>query len=79
MEEKILTINLRKYLTNSSRWKRKGKAMRILRDILRKRTKSKKIIIDKKVSETIWKSKSPGKVRIKIVKLDNGNVRVEKI
>ena len=78
MEEKIITLNLRKKIIEASRWKRKPKTVRLLRKIIMNRTKAKKVAIDNKLNESIWKLKK-NKIRIKMIKLDDGSVRLEKI
>jgi large subunit ribosomal protein L31e len=80
VEEKIVTINLRKKIIEKARWKRSKTALRILREILKKQTKSEKIKIDKKLNEKIWSRSSErplAKLRIKVTKLDDGSVKVE--
>jgi len=80
VEEKILTINLRKKLIERPRWKRSKGVLRVLKDILKKQTKTEKIEIDKKLNEKIWSrsaEKPLTKFRIKIIKSDDGSVRVE--
>ncbi|MEM5802219.1 MAG: 50S ribosomal protein L31e [Candidatus Aenigmatarchaeota archaeon] len=79
MEEKIIIINLRKKLIQSPVWKRKPRAIRFLREIFKKRTKAKKIIIDENLNKEIWKVKDLAKIRIKMIKLDDKTVRLEKI
>lgn len=80
VEEKIITINLRKKITEKTRWKRCKITLRLLKDILKKRTKSEKIKIDKKLNEKIW-SKSSEKpltrLRMKLTKQDDESIKVE--
>lgn len=80
VEEKIVTINLRKKITEKARWKRSKSVLRILKEVLKKQTKSDEIKIDKKLNEKIWSRSSerpPTKLRIKLTKLDDGSVKVE--
>lgn len=77
-EEKILTVNLRKKLLKGPRWKRNKYASRILRDILKRQTKSDKVKIDKELNEKIWRTETPpAKLRIKLTKLDDDSFRAE--
>lgn len=81
VEEKILTINIGKRLIKVPKWKRTGKALRIIRGILEKQTKT-KVKIDKNVNEKIWKrgiENPPTKLRIKIVKVDDKTSKAELI
>ncbi len=74
-EEKIVTINLRKEIIETPRWKRSKAAIRALRAILERRLKSKKIKIGKSVNEKIWAKgaqKPPSKIKIMIIKSDDG-------
>lgn len=80
VEEKIITINLRKKVIEKARWKRSESIVRLLKDVLKKQTKAEKIKIDKKLNEKIWRrgaEKPPTKLRIKLIKLDDGSVKVE--
>lgn len=70
--EKVITINLRKDLLKSPCWRRKKKAVSILRKILMKRTKA-SVIISRELNEKLW---STMKVRIKLVK-DGDVIRAE--
>ena len=75
VDEKIMTLNLRKKMVKISRWKRARDYSRIFREILKKKLKTKKIKIDKKLNEKIWKrgiENPPLKIRIKAIKQDDG-------
>ncbi len=78
MEEKLLTINLRKELDKTGR-RRARNYMRILRNRIRRIVKTDKIRIDGRINEKVW-SRSMGnpplKLRIKTVKSDDGSVKV---
>lgn len=81
-EEKIITLNLRKILVEYPKWKRSSGYIRILRRIIEKRMKTNKIKIDKKLNEKIWRrgAKNPSfKVRVKIIKCEDGSVKVEEV
>jgi ribosomal protein L31E len=80
VEEKIITVNLRKGLKESPRWNRARKATANLRNILRRHTKAEKIKIDKKVNEAIWRKsieRPAHKLRLKITKTDAKTAKVE--
>jgi large subunit ribosomal protein L31e len=82
VEEKIITLNLRKKIIGKARWKRSRSTLNVLKEILKKQTKSDKIKIDKKLNEKIWSrsSEKPStKLKIKLTKLDDGSVKVELI
>jgi len=79
-EEKILTINLRKKLVKVAKWRRAKDYVKFLRERLKRNFKTEKIKIDKKLNEKIWErsmENPPVKLRVKVVKLDDGSVRVE--
>jgi len=79
-DERIVTVNLKKFLVKKTRIMRSKGALRILRKMLKKITKSEKIVIDKKINEKIWSrgAKKPiSKLRIKLVKVDDKSFRAE--
>jgi ribosomal protein L31E len=76
VEEKIATINLRRYV-KGARWERSKDYVNCLRKILMRHTKT-DVKIDKKLNEKLWSSsKPPGKVRVRLVKLDDETTRAE--
>jgi large subunit ribosomal protein L31e len=78
-EGKVMTINLRKELVGKPYWRRTKDATSILRKILKKKTKSEKILIGKKLNDVLWSRgiQNPAmKLRVKIVK-DGETVRAE--
>ncbi len=79
MEEKIVTINIRKDLVKVPRWKRSKAALRILKEKTKKILKTEKIKIDSSLNQKIWSSsKKPlTKFRLKIVKIDDKTSKVE--
>lgn len=81
VEERILTINLRKYFLKYPRWRRSKRAARILREILKKRFKVETVKIGKDVTEFIWKSgakKPPSKIRIRVFKIDEKTLEAKR-
>ena len=75
-EERIYTIPLRK-AKRSQRKKRSPKAIRELKDFLRRHTKTDDIKIDSKLNEKIWEKgieKSPSKVRVRVKKEEEETV-----
>jgi ribosomal protein L31E len=81
-EEKIITLNLRKQVVKIPAWERSSKAVKILRDALQKKTKIKKIKIEKSVNEKIWSRsiKNPvTSLRIKVTKIDDESGKAELI
>lgn len=80
MEERIYTINLGKRLLKVSRQEKSKKAIRTIRNFLKKHMKSERIKLDKSITENVWKSgdqKPPNKIRIKATKDDEGIVKAE--
>lgn len=79
MEEKIITVNIRKPLLKMPKWRRASHAARILRDDLKKRLKT-EVKLSKEINEKIWAKgieKPASKIRIRIVKIDEKTSRAE--
>lgn len=79
-EEKILTINLRKKLVKTKKWKKAKNYLKVLRELLRRKFKTDKIKIDGKLNEKIWGKgieNPPSKLKIKVIKLDDGTIKAE--
>ena len=67
--EKVLTLNLRKYVLRVSRFKRAKKAVKTLRELVMRHSKSKVVKISVRLNQYIWSRgirKPPTKVRVKI-------------
>lgn len=79
MIERIYNIPLRKKCVKTQEYRRAKKAITIIREFIEKHMKSNDVIISKEVNELVW-SKGikhvPGSVKVKVVKEDNGKVRV---
>jgi len=72
MEEKIYTIPLLR-AKMAPRTRRAKKAVRLVREFLKKHTKAEIVKIDKSVNERIWARglrKVPSKIRVKVVKVE---------
>ena len=81
-EERIITLNLRKQILRTPLWKRSNAAVKILREVLEKKTKIKKIKINQDINEKIWSrsARNPEmKFRIKVTKIDEETGRAELI
>jgi large subunit ribosomal protein L31e len=79
-EEKIITLNLRKVSFRYPRWERSSGCLKYLKNTLKKKFRTEKIKVDKKLNEKIWKSgsqKPPSKLRVKLTKLEDGTLKVE--
>jgi len=77
-EERVYVVPLSK-AKDAPRYARTKRAVNILREFVRRHMKSDKIVIDPKLNEAIWESgskKPPSRVRVKVVKEDDGTVRV---
>lgn len=78
VEERIITLNMRKVWIRP-RKKRASRALRVLREIVKKQMKVEDVKISNEVNETIWSrgaEKPPRKVEVKAVKDKDGNVIV---
>lgn len=79
MEEKVITINIRKKLLKMPKWRRASHAARILREVLEKKFKT-KIKLSGSINEKIWAKsiENPvSKLRVRIVKVDEKTYRAE--
>lgn len=79
-EEKVITLNLRKKMVETPKWRRSNAVVRILKDSLKRHVKKEKIKIDKSLNEKIWSksiTKPHAKFRIKITKIDEKTVKAE--
>lgn len=69
-EERVLTLSLRRDLMKMPSWKRKHTAVRVLKKVLYKHTRTNKIKIDRKLNEEVCKGKK--KLKIKLLKTEEG-------
>jgi len=79
IEEKILTMNLRKELSHKPYWRKAELSMAVLRRILEKKTRSESVIIGRGLNEKLWSrglKKPDMKLRIRITK-DGDAVKAE--
>jgi len=73
-KEIILTLNIRKHVLKVPRFQRAKKAIKVLRELLKRYTKSEIVKISKSLNEFIWSrgiKKPPVKIKVKILKKDN--------
>lgn len=78
IEEKLIPINFKKVWI-APRKKRSPKAMRVLREIVKRHMKVEDVKISNDVNETVWAKgieKPPRKITIRAVKDKEGNVIV---
>lgn len=79
MEERIYIIPLRDVL-RTPRWKRCNTAMKDIRAYLAKHMKSEDVKLDRTINEKVWSrgsEKPPHKIRIRAMKLEDGQVQAE--
>jgi len=72
MDEIIYTIPLREAF-NAPRTRRSNKAVRIVREFIRKHSKARDVRLDASVNEALWRrgiGKPPRRIRVKITKED---------
>lgn len=80
VEERIFTINLRKKLIKTPRWKRSNKVVSLIREFIQRHMKSDKVKIGSLLNESIWKrsrEKPPMKIRVRAKREVDGTVKVE--
>ena len=78
VEEKLYTVNFRKaWIT--PRGKRTPRAVRMLREFVKRHMKAEAVIISNEINEKLWSrsiKKPPRKMRVRVVKDKEGNVIV---
>ena len=77
MEERVYTINVRRGVISSPRWKKSQDSVFFIRNFLKRHMKSEDVKIDNSISRSIWSKGNqnpPAKIRIKAVKDDEGMV-----
>ena len=69
--EKVLTLNLRRYILRAPRFKRAKKAIKALRELLIRHSKARVVKMSVRLNQYIWSrgiKKPPAKVKVRIVK-----------
>ncbi len=77
-EERIYIIPLRK-ARQAPRQRRTGRAAKLVREFLKKHMKSDEIKLDPKLNSKLWErgvQHPPSKIRVRVVKQDDGSVEV---
>lgn len=77
--ERTYIIPLRR-VKNVPRTKRAPRAIRFIREFLKKHMKSEDIILDSSINEKVWErgiQKIPPKIKIKAIKEEDGTVKAE--
>jgi len=80
VEEKLITVSMRKNLSRVRRGKKSNKLIAVLRKKIQGMYKDQRVIIDKTVNEEIWRGgiKNPmTRLKLKITKNDDKSVKVE--
>jgi len=68
-EERIMTINLRN-AKKAPLYKRSKKAIKLLKELVKRFTKQKEVWVSQEVNEKIWKrgiKKPPSKIKVKVI------------
>ena len=79
MQERIYIIPLRD-VRRMPRWKRSNGAIKDIRNYLAKHMKSEDVKLDKSINEKVWaqgSSKPPSKIRVRAMKMEDGQVQAE--
>ncbi|MEM0453419.1 MAG: 50S ribosomal protein L31e [Sulfolobales archaeon] len=77
MSEGIYVINLGK-LYRTGRYRRLARAIKAIKEFIRRHTKANEVIIDRSINEYIFSrayDKPPSKIAVKITKVDEGVVK----
>ncbi|MHC1579746.1 MAG: 50S ribosomal protein L31e [Candidatus Alkanophagales archaeon] len=76
-EERIYTIPLRREFLKAPRWRRSEKAVRAVKEFLKRHTKAEEVFLDTSINEKIWErgaQKPPHRIRVR-VRLEGGVAR----
>ena len=76
-DEKIYTIPLRDITNKSKSTKRAPRAIRKVREFLKRHTKYEIVKLDNSINEKIWKrslNKIPARIRVKVIKEDEDTI-----
>ena len=71
----VVTLNLRKKLLKHPKWKRSEKAIRLIKEKLKKITKTENVKIDSSLNEAVWSKGNknpPTKIKIRLKKEGEG-------
>lgn len=77
--ERVYTIPLRKEFSKVARWRRSQKAVKAIKEFLRKHMKTEDVILSKNINERIWAKGSkgpPSKIKVQAIKKDD-KIKVE--
>ncbi|AEH25562.1 50S ribosomal protein L31e [Pyrococcus yayanosii] len=82
-QEVVFTVPIRKIKKIVPRWKRAPRAVKFVKEFVRRHAKVQEVIIDPKLNEKIWErgiEKPPSKLRVKVKveeeERENGKVRI---
>ncbi|HIH85991.1 MAG TPA: 50S ribosomal protein L31e [Methanoculleus sp.] len=79
LKEHVYVIPLRD-VKRAPRWKRGKIAMKDIRAFLARHMKSEDVKLDQSINEKIWErggEKTPGKIRVRAMKFEDGQVQAE--
>ncbi len=74
MEERIYTIPLRDVINKSVRTKRAPRAIKKIREFIKRHMKVEEVKIENSINEKIWErgiEKPPARIRVKVIKEEN--------
>ncbi len=77
--ERVYTIPLRREVIKVAKYKRSPKAIRVIKEFVKRHLKSDDITIMPDVNKFVWANgikNPPGRVKVKVVKEDSGKVIV---
>ena len=79
MQEHVYIIPLRE-ARRMPRWKRANGAIKDIRKYLARHMKSEDVKLDRSINESVWSrgsGKPPSKIRIRAIKMEDGQVQAE--
>ncbi len=78
--ERVYVVPLRRKIIEAPKYKRTPKAIRVLRNFIKKHMKTDRVIITQEVNEKMWERGSkhpPSKIKVRAIKEESGKVIVK--
>lgn len=80
MEGRVITLSLRKIWKQTPRWKRSSRAVKEVKDVIKKKTKAAEVKIGRALNEKIWKKggkQPPAKLKVVVIEEEDGQYYVD--
>lgn len=80
MEGRVITVPLRKVWKQAPRWKRTSRAVKELKEVIKKNTRAKEVKIGRALNEKLWEhggKSPPAKVKVVVIEEEDGQFYVD--